>query len=87
MDYQSPEAHVDEEAVRSLIMAPLERFLLNGEPQEELARLSSLNQPPAQCGKVFKFGNLSYSCKDCSLDATCVLCADCFKNSEHKYHR
>lgn len=27
------------------------------------------------------------SCRDCGADPTCVLCADCFRNSEHKQHR
>ena len=25
--------------------------------------------------------------RDCGQDATCVLCVDCFTNSEHKNHR
>ena len=95
----------------------LERFLCNGEPTEVmekfwtlntnghfqvLQQLSSLNSPPAQCGKVsltkvyfcpiieiqvFKMGEPTYSCRDCGLDPTCVLCVDCFKNSEHGGHR
>ena len=28
-------------------------------------------------------GEPTYSCRDCGLDPTCVLCVDCFKNSEH----
>ena len=27
------------------------------------------------------------SCRDCGADPTCVLCVDCFRNSEHKQHR
>ena len=33
--------------------------------------------------QVFKMGEPTYSCRDCGLDPTCVLCVDCFKNSEH----
>ena len=40
-----------------------------------------------QCGKLFKHGEPTYSCKDCGVDLTCVLCVECFKNSEHKDHR
>ena len=40
-----------------------------------------------QCGKLFKSGEPTYSCKDCGVDLTCVLCVECFKNSEHKNHR
>ena len=32
-------------------------------------------------------GEPTYSCRDCGLDPTCVLCVDCFKNSEHGGHR
>ena len=37
--------------------------------------------------QVFKMGEPTYSCRDCGLDPTCVLCVDCFKNSEHGGHR
>jgi hypothetical protein len=40
-----------------------------------------------QCGKLFKMGEPTYSCKDCGVDLTCVLCVECFKNSAHKDHR
>ena len=55
------------------------RFLCNGDPKEVLKQLSSLNDPPANCGKVFKIGEPTYSCRDCGLDPTCVLCVECFK--------
>ena len=29
--------------------------------------------------QVFKMGEPTYSCRDCGLDPTCVLCVDCFK--------
>lgn len=40
------------------------------------------------CGHVFQPGESVYRCRDCSLDATCVLCSACFKGSNHdkEYH-
>ena len=35
------------------------------------------------CGHVFKSGESVYRCRDCSLDATCVLCSKCFHASSH----
>jgi len=87
MNYQKPTEHIEEEDVKRYFFNLLERFLCNGEPTEVLQQLSSLNSPPAQCGKVFKMGEPTYSCRDCGLDPTCVLCVDCFKNSEHGGHR
>jgi len=87
MNYQKPLDHIEEDDVQKYFFDLLERFLCNGDPKEVLKQLSSLNDPPAQCGKVFKIGEPTYSCRDCGLDPTCVLCVDCFKNSEHGSHR
>ena len=87
MNYQKPNDHIEEEDVQKFFFDPLERFLCAGDPKEMFQKLSSLNAPQAQCGKVFKVGEPTYSCRDCGLDATCVLCVDCFKNSEHGHHR
>ncbi|XP_076151636.1 uncharacterized protein LOC143134838 isoform X2 [Alosa pseudoharengus] len=38
------------------------------------------------CGRVSRTGETIYSCRDCALDPTCVLCQDCFQNSAHKDH-
>lgn len=35
------------------------------------------------CGHVFQAGESVYRCRDCSLDATCVLCATCYRASTH----
>ena len=57
------------------------------EPEQILKEISALNAPPAQCGKLFRMGEPTYSCRDCGHDPTCVLCVDCFKESEHRFHR
>lgn len=38
-------------------------------------------------GKLFKLGEPTYSCRECGMDNTCVLCVSCFKNSEHRFHK
>ncbi|KAF5287904.1 hypothetical protein FQA39_LY04078 [Lamprigera yunnana] len=32
-------------------------------------------------------GEPTYSCRECGMDNTCVLCVDCFKKSEHRFHK
>ena len=44
-------------------------------------------QKPTKCGGVFRSGDPHYSCRECSTDQTCVLCAECFQASEHKMHK
>ncbi|CAI4229946.1 unnamed protein product [Auanema sp. JU1783] len=39
------------------------------------------------CGHVFKVGELTYMCKNCATDPTCVMCRECFMRSEHKDHK
>ena len=57
------------------------------EPEQIFKEISALNAPPAQCGKLFRMGEATYSCRDCGHDPTCVLCVNCFKESEHRFHR
>ncbi len=92
MDYQFPQSHISAEDVYSQLIWPLESFITDAtsaqEAEERLQRLSSQSsQLLSQCGKLFKNGEPTYICKDCGVDMTCVLCVDCFKNSEHKNHR
>ncbi|XP_057372526.1 E3 ubiquitin-protein ligase UBR2-like isoform X1 [Daphnia carinata] len=77
------------QVVREMIL-PLEQFLCGaptGDPDKVWEELSKNDNPPALCGRVFRMGEPTYSCRDCGADPTCVLCADCFRNSEHKQHR
>ena len=51
------------------------------------AGLKNVKQASApMCGKVFKGGELCYSCVDCREDATCVVCEACFDPAEHEGH-
>ncbi|KAL2098615.1 hypothetical protein ACEWY4_005095 [Coilia grayii] len=39
-----------------------------------------------RCGRVSRSGETIYSCRDCVLDPTCVMCQDCFQYSIHSRH-
>ena len=65
----------------------MEEFICNGKPSEVLKKLSQLDRPPSICGRVFKSGEPTYSCRECGMDTTCVLCVNCFKQSAHKNHK
>ncbi|KAF7257513.1 hypothetical protein EG68_05632 [Paragonimus skrjabini miyazakii] len=38
------------------------------------------------CGRIFQQNEPTYSCSDCAVDPTCVLCRSCFFNSVHVKH-
>lgn len=42
MSYVDPDAHIDEEKFRDMLIQPLERFLCNGNPEEEFQVLPHL---------------------------------------------
>ncbi|KAL3116459.1 hypothetical protein niasHT_006906 [Heterodera trifolii] len=66
----------------------------DGHPDTTLRRLresvdidESKTRAGQICGKIFKNGEPNYTCKQCATDSTCVLCYDCFVNSEHGNHK
>ncbi|NXN30723.1 UBR1 ligase, partial [Nycticryphes semicollaris] len=75
-----------EEMVQAAILYPLECYLFGEDPDVFLEKLQQSGTSQL-CGKVFKGGETTYSCRDCAVDPTCVLCMDCFQNSIHKNHR
>ncbi|XP_035225375.1 E3 ubiquitin-protein ligase UBR2-like [Stegodyphus dumicola] len=78
----------DEATAQRVLFAPLEQFICgSSDPSQVFERIKELSETPSLCGKVFKAGEPTYSCRDCGLDPTCVLCVDCFKNSAHRLHR
>ncbi|XP_066464442.1 E3 ubiquitin-protein ligase UBR1 [Eleutherodactylus coqui] len=68
------------------ILTPIEWYLFGQDPNTFMEKLRE-NEAPPLCGKVFRGGETTYSCRDCAIDPTCVLCMDCFQNSIHKNHR
>uniref|UniRef100_A0A673CFG4 E3 ubiquitin-protein ligase n=1 Tax=Sphaeramia orbicularis TaxID=375764 RepID=A0A673CFG4_9TELE len=77
----------EEEIMQSRLLYPLECFLFGEDPQEGLEKLKQGSTSSQLCGRVFKEGETVYSCRDCAIDPTCVLCMDCFQDSVHKSHR
>ena len=51
-------------------------------------RINSLKNanPKTVCGRVFRKGDIVWSCRSCAKDLTCVQCDDCFRNSNHEGH-
>ena len=78
----------DEESIAKILFEPLDMFI-TGRVDHEAAYedLKNLDGPPKLCGRLFKNGEPTYSCKDCGFDPTCVLCVDCFKASVHRHHK
>ncbi|XP_036101829.1 E3 ubiquitin-protein ligase UBR1 isoform X8 [Molossus molossus] len=81
-----PDLEKQEESIRTSIFTPLEWYLFGEDPDICLEKLKHSGAFQL-CGKVFKSGETTYSCRDCAIDPTCVLCMDCFQNSVHKNHR
>lgn len=70
----------DEEKARMLLFFPLEKFITRSDdPRQIFESLKETDKKPGLCLKVFKNGDPVYSCRDCGLDASCVLCLECFK--------
>ncbi|NXI40148.1 UBR1 ligase, partial [Galbula dea] len=81
-----PMLEKQEEMVQAAILYPLECYLFGEDPDIFLEKLQQSGTSQL-CGKVFKGGETTYSCRDCAVDPTCVLCMVCFQNSIHKNHR
>ena len=52
----------------------------------ELVRLSTASSKRVMCCYVFKRGDLAYNCRQCQSDETCVVCEECYRNSDHAGH-
>ena len=44
------------------------------------------SSPTEVCGRIFRQSDFIYSCRDCGLDGSCVMCTDCFNKSAHVNH-
>ncbi|XP_032673468.1 E3 ubiquitin-protein ligase UBR2 [Odontomachus brunneus] len=78
---------IDEAKAQKILFSPLEEFICNGDPQVVLKELTKMDNPPSMCGRVFKLGEPTYSCRECGVDSTCVLCVGCFQQSAHRDHK
>ncbi|XP_076273647.1 ubr1 ubiquitin ligase isoform X2 [Rhynchophorus ferrugineus] len=76
-----------EDQAREVLFLPLEYFICKGDSEEALSQLIHANKHSSVCGRFFKHAEPTYSCRECGMDKTCVLCVDCFKNSPHRFHK
>uniref|UniRef100_A0A914YGR9 E3 ubiquitin-protein ligase n=1 Tax=Panagrolaimus superbus TaxID=310955 RepID=A0A914YGR9_9BILA len=91
---------VDEDSINKELLAPLAAMYIldnqeisKGEPvslkplTEKVGIKETLRKPGQLCGRMFRHGDPTYTCKECALDDTCVLCLECFKQSPHAKHK
>jgi len=66
-------------------------YCLDEEGQESLEYLDTIYEGQkinkGVCSKILNFGEPCYTCKDCEMDHTCIICANCFENGNHEGHR
>lgn len=77
----------DEKGAEEVILSQLHKFICGDDFEAVFIRLKSEGSIPSVCGRVFKTGEPNYSCRECGIDPTCVLCVNCFKQSAHRNHR
>jgi len=100
-DPQPWEYDFDEEKLNRELFGPIASMYLlepvilqDSEDEVSLKRfvekigIKNTSRKPGQiCGRMFKSGDPTYTCKECALDDTCVLCHDCFHESAHAKHK
>jgi len=58
-----PDTAKEERRANRLLFMPMETFLCDGDPDVIFKKLKEYDDPPVLCGKVFKFGEPTYSCR------------------------
>jgi hypothetical protein len=77
-----------EQRAQDILFRPLDIYLYGTlDTDEAIKIIRSFNKRPTVCGHLFKSEEPTYFCRDCCVDPTCVLCTDCFLQSEHRKHR
>ena len=79
--------NLNEDQVKDITYKLTSVILNTSDPVDELNKLSLRDQPSNVCGRIFARGEYLYTCKDCGVDPTCVMCPACFNASEHVNHR
>ena len=80
----------DEAYIKSSLMDPLDAFICGTTGGYELVYENLAAKDAGQaamCGHVFAPEEACYSCRECGQDHTCVMCSECFQNSEHQNHK
>eukprot|EP01147_Barroeca_monosierra_P007907 gene7907-697_t len=73
-------------ATKACILQSIFQDLGQHSVDRAMSYLKSFNSPPVRCGHVFAEGEPTYTCAECGVDPTCVLCHTCFMQSEHRNH-
>lgn len=53
----------EERKAKRFLFRPLESFICDGDPDVIFKQLKQYDNPPALCGKVFRLGEPTYSCR------------------------
>uniref|UniRef100_A0A8C5X1K2 E3 ubiquitin-protein ligase n=1 Tax=Malurus cyaneus samueli TaxID=2593467 RepID=A0A8C5X1K2_9PASS len=83
----NPAPQREDMLAQHILLGPMEWYLCGEDPAFGFPKLEQANKPSHLCGRVFKVGEPTYSCRDCAVDPTCVLCMECFLGSIHREHR
>lgn len=77
----------DEQGAKNAIIDVLEEFIFGDNPEAISTKICEEESKSTVCGRVFKINEPFYSCRECGMDPTCVLCVNCFKQSAHRHHK
>ncbi|KAH8300991.1 hypothetical protein KR044_008170 [Drosophila immigrans] len=86
-DTETVKCMFKESLAKEEIIDVMVEFMLGDNPVTALEKLQLEGNTATVCGKVFKNGEPTYSCRECGVDPTCVLCVNCFKRSAHRFHK
>jgi hypothetical protein len=83
--------HQTKEWLDALVLAYWTDAKPSAQAQTIAQCLKALPTSPMQhthrpCGYVFCRGDIAWNCRTCQTDATCVICDECFRNSNHEGH-
>lgn len=76
-----------QENVKNPFQRAKELLFESSDPDREIADIWDDNLTLGVCAKSLKAGDVAWKCEDCEKDPTCIICLDCFNNSEHEGHR
>ena len=59
----TPNVQKEESKAAKILFSPLEQFVCDGNPDEVFNKLKLAENPPDICGRVFRSGEPTYSCR------------------------
>ena len=78
---------VDASTMKSYLLRAKEILFDSNEPDNVIKRIWDDDLILGVCAKPLKAGDVAWKCEDCEKDPTCIICLDCFNNSDHEGHR